>query len=73
MPFKPKNDKKIRYRDKDLITLDNTHNNIKKKINENRNITIPNLKAEKKKYLKKVSKTQSKIDKGDYNPRIMQI
>lgn len=68
MPFKPKNDKKIRYRDKDLITLDNTHNNIKKKINENRNVTIPNLKAEKKKYLKKVSKIQSKIDKGNYKP-----
>ena len=48
MPFKPKNDRKINCDKRILITLDNQHDDVIKKINYDKNIIIPSLKSEKK-------------------------
>ena len=65
MPFKPKNDRKINCDKRNLITLDNQHDDVIKKINYNENIIIPSLKSEKKIWKKKLLKIESEISKGN--------
>jgi hypothetical protein len=71
--FKPKTAKKIKFNNKDSITLDGKHKEILNEFYKDENDKIPNLKNEKNELLKSLKKVETIENQLDIKDKILEI